>query len=325
MPAFLTKIVSYLMIAFYTIIPTFTASYVDYKPADDDVLFTAALVSDTHLDHREYVLQGTFSYGLKHINKIGSDIDALVVTGDITNYGDVESLDTYYKLLGKYSPTKNIVTVSGNHDIGHVEDRDHDTARADFISKLNAFMGTDYENIYYTTTINGYKFIVLGDEGERWDHFTISDEQKAFLDAELKASENDGKPVFVCCHWPMQGENGEPVVWDESGVQDQIYHVREIVEKYHNVFWLSGHMHEGLNSSDMTDRLGVRWANTTNGVNYVNLPTYGLVNQYGVFWPASGAIMEVYSDRVVFRARNYLTGKEIANCSYTFTLENEVA
>ena len=321
MSDFFKKVLSYLMIAFYTIMPTFTATYVDYKPAEDDVLFTVALISDTHLDYREYLLQGSLYYGLKNINrKIGQDIDALVVTGDLTNYGDVKSLDTYYKIMGKASPTRNIVTVSGNHDIGHVEDRDHDTARADFMQRLNAFMGTNYEHIYYSTVINGYKFIVLGDEGDRWDRFTISEEQKAFLDSELKESAKDGKPVFVCCHWAMQGETGEPIVWDESGVQNQDYHVKEILEKYDNVFWLSGHMHEGLNNDYIQNKLGFRWGNTTNGVNYISLPTYGLVNQYGVFWPCNGAIMEVYSDKIVFRARNFISGKEIDNCTLLFDL-----
>lgn len=319
MPEILTKIISYLMIAYYTIIPTFSVSYKPYEKAKDDVLFTAAIISDTHLDYREIVLQGTLSYGLKHLNRVGN-IDALIVSGDMTNYGDEKSIDTFYNIVRKYSPTKNLVAASGNHDIGHVEDLDHDAVRAYNITHYNEFMGTQFENIYYSVEFKGYKFIVISDQGDRWDHMTILEDQRQFLDKELADGTKDGKPCFVVSHWPMMGINGETTVWDGSGIRDDMYDIKSILEKYDNVFFISGHMHEGMADKAINDKMGFSWCETNNGVNYINLPTYGLVNQYGVFWPGSGAIMEIYENSVVFKARNYLSGKQFKDCDHTFEI-----
>ena len=48
---------------------------------------------------------------------------------------------------------------------------------------------------------------------------------------------------------------------------------------------------------------------TENGVTYVNLPTYGIVNRYGIPWNGMGFQMEVYEDEVIFRARKFNTSR----------------
>ena len=55
---------------------------------------------------------------------------------------------------------------------------------------------------------------------------------------------------------------------------------------------------------------------------YINLPTYGIVNWFGVPWSGTGAQLEVYADKVVFRPRSFLTGHWYVNSAYTFALAN---
>ncbi len=61
-------------------------------------------------------------------------------------------------------------------------------------------------------------------------------------------------------------------------------------------------------------------AEQVNGVTYISLPTYGIINQYGITWSGLGAQMEVYDSKVILRPINYLTGNWYVNSEYTFEL-----
>ena len=142
----------------------------------------------------------------------------------------------------------------------------------------------------------------MGDQSEdNWDKPIILDDQLEFIDSELARATADGKPAFVLSHAPISGVNGQSTVW-ENGSMDDGYNekVQAILEKYSNVFFISGHMHKGLNNMSYAPTF-----ETKNGVHYLSVPTYLLVNQYG--WPCSGTgfQLEVYDKEVVFRARSY--------------------
>jgi len=87
-----------------------------------------------------------------------NDIDVMVVDGDITNYADEPSLAYYYELINEYSPVP-VITVAGNHDIGHAGDRDvtdisREEAMANFIRYSNEYYGTDHEHNYYSRDVS---------------------------------------------------------------------------------------------------------------------------------------------------------------------------
>ena len=286
----------------------------------DDCLLNVSMISDTHIEKYEPGRRWFLRRGLKNLRYAKSDVDAVLVCGDLTNYGDTASMDTFFDICEKHNPTPAFLPVYGNHDIGHVEDRDHDTVRADLIARTNTVLGTDFDKIYHTTVIGGYTFIVLCDEGERWDYCTISPEQLSFLDDALSEATRDGKPAFVCCHWPIDGMNGEDMIWPGSSIDPEGQDVRSILEKYRNVFYISGHMHAGIKSRAVEERYGLSNAETVNGVTYLNLPTYGIVNWFGYPWSCTGAQLEVYADKVLFRPRNFITGHWFVNSEYTFDL-----
>ena len=327
----MAKLISYFMLVVYTVISTFTVQYGAYRQADSDVNLTVAMLSDTHIDAKELLVQNNLRMGLKNMKRI-KGLDAILVDGDLTNYGDEKSLELFYDIVRKCAPTQELIVSYGNHDIGHTHDlgMTSDEAREQCLRHYNDFKGTDYDKIYYSTEVNGYKFITVCDEGDHWDECVVSNEQLAFLDRELAEGTKDGKPVFVCCHWPMDGKNGEDTVSfhqdgtyadenDVDGFQDQI---KAVLEKHKNVFWISGHMHKGFDGSFNKDRLGFSWAEKDeNGVHYVNLPTYGLVNIYGVFWWGTGSVLEVYDDHVTFRAVSYRLGLEARSSTVSFDLD----
>ena len=311
--AFVMSVILTLLPSAGIVLPTIETKY-------DDCLLNVPMLSDTHIEYWEPFRQGFLRCGLRNLRASRSRIDAVLLDGDLTNYGDVQSMDSVYAICEKYRVADTMLLVNGNHDIGHVEDRDHNDVRADLIARYNAFAGTQYDKIYYSTVVNGYTFVVLCDKGDRWDYCKISETQLAFLDAELARGTADGKPVFVCCHWPIEGTHSEDVVWPDSGLDLEGQDVQAVLEKYKNVFYISGHMHAGIKSRAVEERYGLSSAEQKNGVTYLNLPTYGLVNWFGYPWSGTGAHLEVYADKVLFRPRSFLTGHWFVNSEYTFEL-----
>lgn len=280
-----------------------------FKAVDpDNIRLNASIVSDTHLDVQFEPIGWFLGLGLQDMAHAKTPVDVVLVTGDLTNYGDEKSIDHFFDIM-ENNWTGNTVIAMGNHDIGHVEDKTHEEARQYFVKKYNEYAGLGIEKSYYSTMINGYRFIVMTDESDdSWDHPDLYEEQLAFLDAELAKSAAEDKPAFVVCHWPLAGTHGEEVAWDDGDIGEPYStQIQEIVEKYENVFFISGHIHIGLNGNFTREQFGVSSYDERNGVHYLNLPSYGLFSRYGTLLGGRGYQMEVYDDYVMLRARNFVT------------------
>lgn len=320
--AIFTNFTAFLMSIILTFFPYAGFELPVINTEKDDCKLVVEMISDTHLEENGIFRQGFLKLGLKNLQRANIDIDAVLVAGDLTNYADEPSLAKYYEIIKEYSPAP-VISAAGNHDIGHAGDRDktdisREEAKANFIKYNNEYMGTNNEDNYYVTEINGYKFIVLGDivyDGGHWDGMDMGAEQLAFLDKEL-ASAKKGQPVFVCCHWPVDDINGENIIWPDSGIDLEDNPVKEIFEKYDNVFYISGHMHAGIKSTAVEEYYGLSSVEQVNGVTYISLPTYGIVNMFGSPWPGTGMQLEVYDDEVVIRPRNFITNKWYTNSVY---------
>lgn len=321
----MTNFTTFIMAILLTVIPYagFELPVIDNK--EEDCLLTAELMSDVHIEEKEFIRQAFLASGLTNLKYAKADIDAVVIAGDLTNYADESSLAKYYELIRKYSPAP-VVTAAGNHDIGHVGDQNvtdisREEAKANFIRYNNEYMGTDNEHNFYSTEINGYKFIVLGDEvidGGHWDGMDLGEEQIAFLDSELASA--NGEPVFVCCHWPVDDMNGQEIIYPDSEIELYKNDIKTVMEKYKNVFYISGHIHGGIKSTAAADFCEMANVEQLNGVTYVSLPTYGIVNSFGYPWSGTGMQMEVYEDHIIFRPRNFITNAWFTNSVYSIDL-----
>lgn len=289
-------------------------------PRSDDVLLSVSMLSDIHLDNRVVLGDRIFELALNGIEK-GEAVDAVLFSGDLTNYGDAASIEGFFRLLDKHLTDKAYIVASGNHDIGHVEDTTHDGARERIVKLYNDHTGSQIENIYYSMDVDGYRFVILGDEGDdTWDHPEYSEEQIAFLDNALAEAAGRGLPMFVVSHVPVEGVNGQSEIWEDGGLRDYSDAVQHTLEKYENVFFISGHVHTGINGDFTRKVFGFSCVETINSVTYVNLPTYMIVNRYGIPWGGMGFQMEVYEDEILFRARNYATSKWYPSYDYAVEL-----
>lgn len=288
----------------------------------EDSKLTVELISDVHIEQYDVFRKIFLSSGLNNLKYAKNDIDAVVVAGDLTLYADEESLIQYYDILKRFSPVP-VISAAGNHDIGHVGDKgvtdiSREEAMANFLKHNNSYMGMNAQSNYYSVEINGYKFIVLGDEvidGGHWDAVDLSQEQLDFLDSELASAK--GEPVFVCCHWPVDGTNGQKIIYPDSGIDLEINDIKTIMEKYPNVFYISGHIHGGIKSTLAAEYSKMSNVEHINGVTYISVPSYGIVNFFGYPWCATGIQMEVYDDEIIFRPRNFITNAWFTNSVYS--------
>ena len=252
-----------------------------------------------------------FECGLEDIKNSGIDFDALLIAGDLSELGDDVSYELMWKALDK-TEIENILLASGNHDVRVV----YDLRTEQIIDKTNGFLGTEIDKPYYSYDINGYTFIVMGSDSQLFEKAVISDEQLAFIDSELARATKDGKPAFVMCHQPLENTHGLPEVWENGGIGKQSEKVREILVKYENVFFLNGHLHDGVyeNSLEILDE--------EKGVYSINLPAFGKENDYGNFRQTGlGTYFEVYGNEIIFTARDFVKGYNLEGCSMTFTLK----
>ena len=287
----------------------------------DEVRLKVAIVSDVHIDRRLPIGQTALVNCYKDMNSL--DVDAAAVLGDLTNYGDYATTERFFQLTDKYLD-KNVkpLIISGNHDIGHAKEADGERmnpeALQDFVGLCNQYLGYGLQNPYYTLEVNGYRFICLNDMSEdNWDHPEYSDEALAFLDSELAQYAVDGKPVFVLIHVPLSGIHGEENYYPDGGTEEPWNTtIRQTMEKYDNVFCLSGHFHKGLSNDPETPTFTEK-----NGVHYLNLTSYLMPN-----WPVDlainglGFVMEVTDSTVTFRCRNYYLHNWYGNFNYTAQL-----
>lgn len=293
------------------IVPNSTENPIVFENSDECLMSFVAL-ADTHT--RETKINTFYlECGLNDIANSEEEFDALLIAGDLTEFGDGISYNALWdKLDNSVFADKPILLATGNHDIRLA----YEAQTAMIMQKAGEYLDMDINKPYYSYDVNGYTFIVMGSDEWQLEKAIISDEQLEFLDSELERATRDGKPAFVVCHQPLADTHGLPEVWENGDLGEDSSDVFDVLVKYENVFYINGHLHDGVyeNSLEVFDE--------ENGVYSINLPAYGRENDYGAFLqPGLGDYVEVYADRVVFTARDFRAGQPLEGMSYTFYLK----
>jgi len=276
-----------------------------FEPLDAQALtcnFT--VLADVHMESNNLDRYTGLNKGMRDIRGGTAPSDALVLLGDNTMNGQVIEYLLLYLQLAVYSRAKNTVVAMGNHDINPSVINSIDTAVERHNLFYNAYTGSKNDKPYYYKIINGYYFIVLGDElGYEDTTALISPEQLAWLADTMALAAADGKPVFVFCHQPFNDKFFRPV----GGLGAQSDAVWDIVNAYKNVFFFSGHLHAPVTYFGAVQNGNV-WL--------VDLPTFlSDENNMGL-----GYQIEVYPNRVALRARNYIEGEWLQTNQYVVPL-----
>ncbi|MGN1419447.1 MAG: metallophosphoesterase family protein [Acutalibacteraceae bacterium] len=327
MTTFLTTLLSYLVSALFFFNSLIAPQFGHPFEAKDkeNVRCTIAAMSDIHLQADDAARLVMLKEGFKNLSDSGY-IDAVISAGDMTDHGEPEQYDAFYKCVQDSLKGPQFIPAIGNHDTWGESLRDSDPTY-NFVSAYNKYFDEKIDKAYYSTEVNGYTVICMAtDEDSTRGH--IPDEEIVWLDAELaKAAEKD-KPIFVICHWTVTGANGQDEIWPEKGdMGDASDKVEAVLNKYKNVFFISGHLHEGLRGEAWSTIVGHSSIETIGNVHYINLPSYmffnteGYTNFEGGYLPDGyGYIIEIYDDCVAFRARNIALGHWMPNFDKTIEL-----
>ena len=264
----------------------------------ENVRLSMAIIADTHLPNRpaaEHNLKNTFI----DIGNSKESFDAFLIAGDMADWGTKNEYERFYRVLDEQKEVPYLFATLGNHDARIFFKRSTKT----LIEKMNKYLKLGTDKVYYSYDIKGYTFIVLCTEKRILEKAYISPEQIAFLDKELERGTKDGKPVFVMCHQPFAETHGLPEVWKTGDMGEQNDEVRAVMEKYKNVFFINGHLHGGV-FEKVAETI-----NEEKGVWSISIPGYRKLNNFGIQDCGTGYFCEVYDDRVVFRARKFISGE----------------
>lgn len=299
--SFLSKIVAFLLtvaMLFASFAPVESYTVKD----EENLLMSFVSISDTHIRTlgkvKDYKQSTYLIRGLKDIDAAKIKPDALAISGDITHEGIPLEYLPLTTIFDKYSSPENLILAAGNHDFGNIDEGNYNEYKDRFTSNYKKITGRSIENVYYSTIVNDFFFIVLGSEEMAGTHQVFSQTQLDWLKQTLTQAETQspGKPIFVVNHNPLKGTNNVDRSWPSGGTAgEQSEEIMEILQQHENVFFITGHLHEKLNK-DRVMKIGK--------VHFINTPCFHDRDDFG-----TGYVFEAYEDHVVLRARDFLKSK----------------
>ncbi len=327
--SFFRKVSAYLMVLVVPVTSLFMMVRGGTEKTDikqDQVLLSAAAISDTHIKS-SFIRTGILDLGMRDISQTVKP-DLLMVTGDCTDNGNAEYWEAFAKSVGKADVAHKLVTF-GNHDAWTSYDTPHDYGEAfdNYVKYGAQIMGREIDSVYFTYEINGYHFIVLGSD-DTSTAATVSDEQLAWTESALAeaAADSAGKPIFVILHQPMNFTHAVGDNEHSSGINgDASEKLQAIMDRYENIFFISGHQHYGL-SGEKQPNLMIEGFETVEKVGEhitsINLPSY----EYGSYFTGGephigqGVMIYVFADSVRLVGRNFALGSWLPDFDVTVPL-----
>lgn len=279
----------------------------DIHFALEDTHLASSDAKTLHTEHLKEMLKD-----FENVNK-GKSTNTIVV-GDIANSGSEREWEEANSLITNSSIINNVYYSLGNHDL----------YGGSYDNQVNYFYKySKQDSVYYKVEIDGYTHVFLGSENSdsSVDAY-ISDEQLTWFDNVMK-EENDkdpNKPVFVYLHQSLyntiagslEGQGWNGVTQDSA--------LRNIIEKYKQIFFFNGHSHWDMNSERnhyKKDNLLPNIFNTAS-VAYLwdsyNIPT-------GEYLKGSqGYYLKVYDDCIYVLGRDFVNKKNISSACYKIEL-----
>lgn len=285
---------------------------------DPEAKLTFAVFGDSQVSNYMFARESCFWSACLDIKNMKSNLDALMIVGDIAENGLASEYMTTARMLNSISDkVDNFVLMPGNHDVRlRNYEKQHKRFRNFETSVKNAVV-CDERHYYHSFEIKGYKFIVMGTDSATFEGAYISDEQIEWLDKEIASTKDSGKPVFVLNHQTLKKTNGLPYTWLGKGswrgsIGNQSKKVLDVFEKYDNVIFITGHLHFGT-CQHTYENYGTFKA--------ISVPTVSASNHGEYNADSQGLVFSVYDNKMVVRSREFGNGKyspdEVYNSEFT--------
>jgi predicted phosphodiesterase len=284
-------------------------------------LLSFFVLSDLHVSIYDESTPRKLKMALEDITQYESKIDAILLGGDLTDYGMESEYQSLEKILNSYK-LPPIYGNMGNHDYYNVwidskggfnrEAFPNGKTDAQSRARFQKLMGIDKP--YSAVEVNGYSIILLSQEAyiqempEVGEGAWYSDEQLNWLKTKLQEAP-EGKPIFILIHQPL------PPAGQDGGSHRLIRAnaFRDILKPYKNVFVISGHTHQDFeNGSSHYSKEQFHW--------FINA-SVGRTRTRNGQEKAQGLLVQAYEDRVVLRGREFTKKSYIEAADWTVPLE----
>lgn len=273
----------------------------------EEPLYSFAVFSDTHVTSRSSTLsnQRTKKAFLEIQELAGDSLAAVFVNGDLTNNGK----EMEYKQFSKLASLVKVPLYCsiGNHDLG--------LNQVSYQEEFSWYSkATGMTDPYYAISDENCTYIILGSEdaqGLSNNMALISPAQISWLKEQLDRCDPD-KPVFIFLHQPIQNT----VEASETRNITSNDLLAETINAYPNVIMFCGHIHMTMKSMAVVDGKG-------EAACYVNDGSIAStwINAYEEIYGSEGILVEVYSDRILIRSRDFLNDCWIGG--YEFMLKTK--
>jgi len=295
------------------------------KPAAE-VLASFAILSDLHVSANDKSTSAGLRRALKDVTSGAYKPQALMLTGDVTDYGrDID----YKELLSVLKSFRLPPTHAnmGNHDYydiwinekGQFDQAGMPHGKTDAGAREKFMKAFGYDRVYHDFWIGDCHFILLSMEAymvekpEYGEGAWYSDEQMKWLTAQME-SHKDGKPAFIMIHQPLPPE-GTPGR-THTVIRAQEFHA--IMKDCPNVFVFCGHRHQ-----DFTNETPHYRQESPNLHQFHNSSVIRVLKSN--FQPvggdkSQGMYVEVYADRVHLRGRDFANGAWLKEADWTIPL-----
>ncbi len=322
----------------------------DGKVADNgEKLYSFGALSDVHFNRYNGSLTGddacvTFPNALNFFNELG--VEAVGISGDISADGERNAFEKFNTITSEFDFP--VYTCTGNHDVSSyytlknwqelINTGVYGENKADGV-KAVASNGLDF--VYAPESLGGDAFIFLSqyqwDYGEAHSRI-LTDAQLDWLEGQLEIYKDN--TVYLFFHTflnnPIEGENphmGEGNLENNvgrhynlaftEGCPDEV-RFEDMMDKYENVVFFNGHSHWAYDMQEFNPQLNI----TNYGGEYATMVHVSSVSSprrttaniddssEHYMRSSEGTLVEVYEDRIVFTACEFLKGQFLSYATY---------
>jgi len=312
-------------------------------------IYSFGALSDVHFNRYNGSLTGddaciTFNNALNFLEAL--DVSMVGISGDISSDGERDAFEKYNSIVSDYDFP--VYTCTGNHDVSD----DFSKANWQELMNIGVYGETKADGVADVAE-NGMDFVYIPAAGEgdvfiflsqyRWDYGEahsriLEDAQLDWLETQLEKYKNE--TVYIFFHTflnnPVEGENpymGEGNLENNvgrhynlpftEGCADEV-RFEDMMDKYENVVYFNGHSHWAYDMQELNPNLNI--ANyggeyaTMVHVSSVSSPrrtTPNIDNSSEHYMRSSeGTYVEVYEDKIVFTACEFLKGQFLSYATY---------
>lgn len=275
------------------------------KQTEEQPMATFQIITDTHVTadpNHEYNLN--FERALQDIVAHCAESSGIMHIGDVTDHGFPEEYEEMLRIVNIYKEQLPDITFTlGNHDVG----LGHWESRLALYESQTGMVAP-----YHDHWINGFHYIFLGTEQGLRTFCDLSHDQLQWLDHKLEEQSSPDKPIFLFLHQPLINTVAgslESQAWYGVTQDDEL---KAILSKYPQTLLFTGHTHWELEVDNTMFSGQGETATMFNSASVAYLWTNKDEHKQG----SQGYYIEVYSDRVLVRGRDFKTGTWIESAQY---------